>query len=443
MTAATLSPDRSQLSVAVLLLAAACSQAPGGEATPTYSADVQPIVQAKCGGCHVEGGIAPFALGTYEQLSSVKESVKAAVQSRVMPPWLASKDCNSYLGDRSLSDAEIDTVSRWVDGGAPRGDASKAPTESSQSGLSRVDLHLPMSVPFKPTQAPDQYRCFIVDWPATTTKFVTGFRANPGQASIVHHVIAFLAKPADVAKYQGLDDAEEGVGYTCFGGPGGTNTNRVAWVGAWAPGSEGGDFPAGTGIKIEPGSKIVLQVHYNLSSAPALEDLTSVDLKLDDSVEKEAFIQPWANPQWVTGKTMVIPPGEADVGFRFAFDATQFLGTITNGAFTSGQAFKVWSVGLHMHTRGERARLEIERAGGAGKQCLLDIQRWDFHWQGSYRLAKAEIVRPGDAMAVECHFNNTEAKQPRVNGQPQPPRELNWGEGTGDEMCLGSWYMTQ
>ena len=115
-----------------------------------------------------------------------------------------------------------------------------------------------------------------MDWPATTDKYITGFRANAGNAPIVHHVIAFLAAPADVAAYQQLDDADPAPGYVCFGGPGGPNGGAGAhWLGAWAPGSLGSDFPAGTGLKVPAGSKVILQVHYNLTNnnRPARPDV--------------------------------------------------------------------------------------------------------------------------------------------------------------------------
>ena len=60
--------------------------------------------------------------------------------------------------------------------------------------------------------------------------------------------------PADVAAYQQLDDADPAPGYVCFGGPGGPNGGADAqWLGAWAPGTLGNDFPAGTGIKVPAG----------------------------------------------------------------------------------------------------------------------------------------------------------------------------------------------
>jgi hypothetical protein len=84
-----------------------------------------------------------------------------------------------------------------------------------------------------------------------------------------------------------------------------------------------------------------------------------------------------------------------------------------------------------MHTRGVKARLEIQRANG-DKECLLDIPRWDFHWQGAYGLMKPTVFNPGDQIYLECHWNNS-----------QTTHDVNWGEGTGDEMCLGGFYIAQ
>ena len=66
-------------------------------------------------------------------------------------------------------------------------------------------------------------------------------------------------------------------------------------------------------------------------------------------------------------------------------------------------------------------------------ECLLDIPRWDFHWQANYRFKEPKVVKSGDRIAVECHWDNS------LPGA----RDVSWGEGTEDEMCLGIFYMTQ
>jgi hypothetical protein len=48
--------------------------------------------------------------GTPEWLKLAVESVDKGT----MPPWAASKDCQEYVGDRSLTDEERAMIARWV-----------------------------------------------------------------------------------------------------------------------------------------------------------------------------------------------------------------------------------------------------------------------------------------------------------------------------------------
>src|SRR4051794_6862893 len=93
--------------LALPLLLAACGGSGGETAAPKlgYYEDVKPILDARCVGCHDGGGIAPFSLTTYADASAMKGVISAAVTSRSMPPWLAAPGCNTYVADRSLSDA--------------------------------------------------------------------------------------------------------------------------------------------------------------------------------------------------------------------------------------------------------------------------------------------------------------------------------------------------
>jgi len=402
---------------------------------PTWNEDVQPIVARSCATCHISGGIAPFVFTSYADVYARRDLVYTQVVSRKMPPWPPGPGCAEYAGDRSLTDHDRSTLLSWLDHGAPQGEAANAVPISpgAPPGLSRVDRELQLGSAYTPIQAPDEYRCFLLDWPETGTRFVTGFAAKPGNAAIVHHVLAFIATPDQVAHFQALDDADPASGYACFGGPGGTANA----LGGWVPGNLGGDFPEGTGIAVDPGSRIILQVHYNLSRGLGPSDRTSIQLKLDDAVARPAFLLPWADPRWINNQTMRIPAGEADVRHAFSFAPASYLGLITGDRLPSGP-FKVYGAALHQHLRGTRSRLEIQRASGA-RECLLDIPHWDFHWQGSYALRTPKPVGVTDSISIECHWDNSAANQP----DGLPPRDLNWGERTQDEMCLGFLYITQ
>ena len=176
---------------AVLIVLSACGP------QPTYHQDIAPILQGRCVSCHQEGGIGPFALDNYASAKSLAPIIAESVSSRRMPPWGAATGHREYLDDPSLSDAQIDAVRVWAESGAPEGDpASPAPALSKVGGgLSRTDLTLSMAESYVPQLFPDDYRCFVIDWPEQALTHVTGFAAEPGNRQIVHHIAVFLVGP--------------------------------------------------------------------------------------------------------------------------------------------------------------------------------------------------------------------------------------------------------
>ncbi|RMG10562.1 MAG: monooxygenase [Deltaproteobacteria bacterium] len=412
----------------------------------TYHKDVRPLLEAKCTSCHADGDIAPFALDTYAQAVALKDSIRRVVVDRTMPPYLPAPGCNEYVAPKWLSEEEIATIERWVDEGAKEGDpADYTPPPALSQGLTldRVDLTLAMPDAYTPRRSPDDYHCFVLDWPETETKYVTGFRVKPGNPKVVHHVIAFGFRPKGKQAIYDLDAAEPGPGYTCFGDAGG-DYEEMFTLGAWAPGGTDKVLPEGVGIEVPPGSVIVLQVHYNTLNGVE-PDLSSIEMQLSgpDEIERPAAILWWTNFRWPGGEGMKIPAGEPDVMHSFSFDPTPYMDLITGGVLQSGQPFAILSVSHHMHQLGTRGYQAIRHGGQeTDETCLLDIPRWDFNWQDSYTLAREARFEPGDELYLECHWDNSPANQPLVDGEKPEPRDVAWGDGTQDEMCLGVFLVS-
>ena len=117
------------LAAAALLVFAGVAQAQQKGPAPTFTKDVAPIFQEKCESCHRPDSIAPMSLRTYEEARPWAKSIRTRVASRQMPPWHIDKGVGiqQFKYDRSLSDAQIDTIVRWIDAGAPRGDSKDMP----------------------------------------------------------------------------------------------------------------------------------------------------------------------------------------------------------------------------------------------------------------------------------------------------------------------------
>jgi hypothetical protein len=92
--------------------------------------------------------------------------------------------------------------------------------------------------------------------------------------------------------------------------------------------------------------------------------------------------------------------------------------------------YKMYSAAPHMHTLGKRVTVSV-----SGK-LVVELPKWDFHWQQTYGLKDPLVLKASDLMQLTCEYDNSAANQPVIDGVQQPPKDVAWGEGTADEMCL-------
>lgn len=401
--------------------------------TLTYYEHAKPIFDAMCADCHATGGIAPFPLETYEDAMRFSTRIRAAVASGAMPPWQPDDCCTDYRWDLSLTPDQKATILGWLDqGGLPGSpDDEPPPLDVDRGGLSRVDKRFSMVEPFqpKPVIGADEVRCFVLDGSFDGDSFVRGINVVPGNRSMVHHVIVMAVAPDladELARKQGKDGRP---GWDCVGELE-TDRQRTAQLGGWTPGSRGIEYPDGLGRSVPAGWKVVLNMHYDTGTSRD-PDQTHVDVMIDDHEGSQLRSVPVINPLWLAGDAMAIPAHSEDTSVFFSYDPTTVL--------TQGRPFLIYAVNHHMHELGSIARLAILRADGS-TDCLLNITNWDFDWLGDYWLAQPIRFDPGDELFIECHWNNTAARQKFVGGEQIAPRDIAWG--TDEEMCAGILTVT-
>ena len=132
-----------------------------------------------------------------------------------------------------------------------------------------------------------------------------------------------------------------------------------------APGGAGREFPAGTGIKMEPGSLVVIQVHYNTTSATPVTDNSSMSFRTEPTVDRPALIVPYANPAWIMGAIpMAIPAGDSSVTHGMSYDviSANILSYFGEEEINGSEGLEIHNVGLHMHELGTRG-IFVYRAG--------------------------------------------------------------------------------
>ncbi len=334
-----------------------------------------------------------------------------------------------------------------------------------RKGERRVTVRMPEPyTPSAPTGVgTDDYRCFLLDPGLSTDEYITGFNVLPGNPDVVHHVILFRVPPEKVAEAESKDAATPGEGWTCFGNSGlggGLEIDDAPWLGAWAPGGSEQVYSAGFGERLDRGSRVVMQVHYNLLVGTE-PDRSAAELRVTPVSEKvkalETRLLPGpvelpCRPEHSDGELCDRAAALVDLKKRFGTgpgataDLLHYLcgpvkqGPVQSCTRTIMAPETVRGVAGHMHLLGKSIKIEVN-PGKPDHRTLLDIRAWDFDNQGS-RAIKPAVLEPLDTIKVTCrHSQALRDRLPAFEGIPD--KYVLWGEGTADEMCLAILLVTR
>src|SRR5947208_3620138 len=165
------------VSIAAILLISASAMA---EDQVTFTKNVAPILQARCQVCHREGTVAPMSLRTYDQARPWAKAIKAKVAAREMPPWFIDKNIGvqHFDNDNSLTEEEIATIVKWVDAGAPQGNAADMPAPRTFADehawqIGEPDLVVSLTKDLiVPAAGPDAWPDITIDLKLTENRFI-------------------------------------------------------------------------------------------------------------------------------------------------------------------------------------------------------------------------------------------------------------------------------
>jgi mono/diheme cytochrome c family protein len=389
-----------------------------GEADVTFSRDVAPIVHARCVSCHRAGEVAPFPLATCAEVTSHAAMIVETIRAGIMPPWMpAANEAHPFVGDRSLSDEEIDTITAWVEGGCPPGnhaDEPALPTFTAGWQLGRPDLVLRMPEAFSvPAEGPDILQHFVIPIDLPEDKVVAAVEFRPGAPRVVHHAVLFLDVSGAARR---LDAATPEPGYGKFAGPGFLPSGAL---GGWSPGNTPRRLPGGRGRHLKKGSDLVVQVHYHPDGVER-RDRSEIGLYFLDEptaaivADRDRLV----GSIWTSAYDIDIPAGAAD--WR------------TSASYALPKSVTLVGIVPHMHLLGKAVTVRAELPDGTIEQ-LVDIPAWNYAWQDEYYYEQPFSLPAGTRIVMEGVFDNS-ADNP--SNPSKPPRRVVWGDGTLDEMLF-------
>ncbi|MGH9675829.1 MAG: hypothetical protein ACRD36_01900, partial [Candidatus Acidiferrum sp.] len=350
--------------------------------------------------CHRPTQVGPMPLLTYDDALAWSEMIREVVTQNRMPPWYADPAYGEFSNDRRLTKDDRAALLAWVDGGCPKGDAklmppAKAYPEGWRIGKPDVVITMPEAyhVPAKAGSQGIEYQYFVVPTNFPEDVWVQAAEAKPGNAAVVHHIIAF-ARPPD----GGQRDRQDKVGN--------------GFLVAYAPGDMPAVFSPGIAKRIAKGSDIIFQLHYT-PNGMAGDDRSSVAFVFAKGPPRHE-----ARTRAIEQNFLAIPKGasnhEVKVSSTFRRDA------------------ELLSLMPHMHLRGKDFEYRVRFPDGKS-EVLLSVPHYDFNWQSIYRLKRPLKLPAGTKIECTAHYDNS-AGNPN---NPDPTKNVFWGDQTWEEMMIG------
>jgi len=364
----------------------------------SYSDRIAPLLADKCVACHRDGGVAPWAMTGFDIVRGFAPMMREVVRTKRMPPWHADPHYGSFVGDRSMTNADAKDLVHWIEAGAPRGNGpdplatlDKAWTEWS---LGKPDLIVEVPAYDVPATGVINYQYPRAANPLGRDVWIRAIEIIPGNRSVVHHVLA------------GIDDPGSGERRAIRG--------QMGELGGYAPGKNAVAYPANTGILLRKEANFRFQVHYT-PNGKAVTDVTRLGLYFYDKPPKHSL-----EMSIIYDAALAIPANTKTYSQKLdkVFDSDVML----------------YSLLPHAHLRGKAAKFTAHYPDGR-EEILLSVPRYDFNWQPLYALNPPKLIPAGTQIVMDMSWDNS-AQNP---ANPDPGKVVHWGDQTWEEMNVG-WF---
>ncbi len=336
----------------------------------SYSKDIAPIIQDKCVTCHQKGGIAPFAMDSYDVVKTMAPMIRESVRASRMPPYFADPHIGHFQNDQGMTASQKKTLIHWIEGGAPRGTgedflktkAGVAPEWPTYLGKPDVIVDLPAYD--VPATGIVEYQNQKVDNPFKDDTWLRAISIKPGDRTVLHHVVSNHVPDPKLPKAKI---------------PGGS-------VGSYTPGAEAQVIAKDAGAPVPGGGKLNFQMHYT-TTGKASTDRTQV-----------GFYTLKAPPKFIKRSTVI---------FDFGLQIPAGEGRHKEVAYITVPAdMYVYTLYPHAHYRGYHVEL-MQKAADGKEEMMLSLPKYDFNWQRDYDPIEPILIKKGTKLIATWVFDNS------------------------------------
>ncbi|HYI97757.1 MAG TPA: thiol-disulfide isomerase [Bryobacteraceae bacterium] len=359
-----------------------------------------------------------MAFTNYSDTRPWAKAIRDAVISRSMPPWHASERSKlTFHNDRSLPQAEVQKIVKWVDAGAPEGPKIDYPKPvKTETGWKLGKPDVVLSVPgYKvPARGDIPYTFVIRSVGLTKDRWIRAAEFRIDKRAVVHHMNAFIRPPGS-SYLDGFERDRFAVPTLTerrVGRPGEGMFERRELLLGYEPGYFPIPWRSEQAKLIRAGSDIVFEIHYT-ANGKEQTDSSEFGIYFSDEPPRERVLSTQTQDM-----DIAIPAGDANYK--------------SNASITFGKPVKLISLQPHMHLRGKAMEIRARYPDGR-VETLLDVPRYSFNWQTTYFLKEPKLLPAGSSIESTAVFDNS----PNNPFNPDPKTTIKWGDQSWEEMHIG------
>lgn len=345
----------------------------------SYVDDIAPLLTERCAFCHIEDGLAPWAMNRYLMVMGWSPMMRETLVTKRMPPGQIDGQVGNWQKSHELSDEELAMLVTWIDQRAPR-EGEEDPLaeprpEPPEWEAGEPDLIVDLPAQQIPATGTVDFMVERVPLSLQQDRWLSGIAYNVGEKSVLHSVLVYA-----IDKANGTNDPVELI-----------SPDNSDYFSVFVPGETVDQFSPDTGFLLKADQDLVVKLRYLTSGREELDE-TRLGLYFRDTPPQRRL-----RTITLQDEELAIPPNTANH-------------KVVMRSETLSEDVRLESYSPHAHSRGTQMRLYLETPEqGDEDELLINVANFNFNWQLDYRQANENWLPDGSRLRAETIYDNSEA----------------------------------
>jgi hypothetical protein len=364
----------------------------------SYQQDIAPLLKERCAYCHVENGLAPWAMNRYIMVLGWSPMMREVMITRRMPPGQIDNAVGNWVNTHELSDEELALLVEWIDQRGPRsgeGDPLAEPLPViDEWSTGQPDLIVDVPEQFLPATGNIDFLVKRVELDLRDDTWLSAIAYEVGDRSVLHSLLIYAVDKS--LQSSNPDDL--------IASPG------AEFISVYVPGEHVDEFAAESGFLLGKDKDLVFKLRY-LTSGRETIDRTRIGLHFRQSPPPRRI------------RTLALEKPD----FNIPANTSQHREVMVSEPLATDVLLESYSP--HAHSRGRSMAMSVQYPDGR-EEALINIPNFNYNWQLTYRPSELKRIPAGSVFRVETVYDNS-ASNPF---NPAPDQIIGQGYRVDSEM---------